>query len=228
MNNISQNKTLNLLGCAWEFVPVIFDTVYEATGIRDFNIYNNIPINNEVVMNYNKEFYNYRVFDQSDNLPGGSSLLFGVTGPKAKSQVFSYFNGLFPISFDNFLNIIHPTVYLASSIEINKGIFIEPRVIISSQTKIGNGVTIKRGVNIGHHNIIGDFCEFNPGVTTASNVTIGKGCIIGVGSVIKNNVNIGDNTFIGMGSMVNKDIPEGVIAYGSPCKVIKDNNLWKI
>ncbi|MDO9152672.1 MAG: hypothetical protein Q7U47_03005 [Paludibacter sp.] len=75
---------------------------------------------------------------------------------------------------------------------------------------------------------MGDFCEFNPGVITGGNVEIGKGCILGVGSVIKNEISIGKNTFIGMGSVVTQNIPEGVIAYGNPCKVLKNNELWKI
>lgn len=34
-------------------------------------------------------------------------------------------------------------------------------------------------------------------------------------------VTIGSNTVIGAGSLVTKDIPEGVIAAGNPCKVIR-------
>jgi acetyltransferase-like isoleucine patch superfamily enzyme len=33
---------------------------------------------------------------------------------------------------------------------------------------------------------------------------------------------------IGAGSIVTKDIPDGVIAYGNPCKVIRENQKWKI
>ena len=35
-------------------------------------------------------------------------------------------------------------------------------------------------------------------------------------------VTIGDNTVIGAGSVVTKDIPSNVIAYGSPCRVIRE------
>lgn len=34
-------------------------------------------------------------------------------------------------------------------------------------------------------------------------------------------VTIGSNTIIGAGSVVNKDVPDGVIAVGNPCKVIR-------
>lgn len=45
---------------------------------------------------------------------------------------------------------------------------------------------------------------------------IGSGCIILPG------VSIGDNTVIGAASVVTKDIPANVLAYGVPCKVIRE------
>ncbi len=36
-------------------------------------------------------------------------------------------------------------------------------------------------------------------------------------------ITIGDNVVIGAGSIVTKDIPSNVIAYGNPCRVIREN-----
>jgi maltose O-acetyltransferase len=36
-------------------------------------------------------------------------------------------------------------------------------------------------------------------------------------------VTIGDNVIIGAGSVVTKSIPDNVVAYGNPCKVIRKN-----
>jgi len=44
-----------------------------------------------------------------------------------------------------------------------------------------------------------------------------------MGTNILNQVKIGKNTIIGAGSVVTKDIPDNVVAYGSPCKIIRDN-----
>ena len=51
--------------------------------------------------------------------------------------------------------------------------------------------------------IIEDDCWIASNVTVCGGVTIGKGTVIGAGSV------------------VTKDIPSGVFAAGSPCKVIR-------
>ena len=36
-------------------------------------------------------------------------------------------------------------------------------------------------------------------------------------------IHIGSNTTVGAGSVVVKDVPDGVVAYGNPCKVIHKN-----
>lgn len=52
-------------------------------------------------------------------------------------------------------------------------------------------------------------------------VSIGKNVWIGSGAQILPGVAIGENTVIGAGSVVTNDIPENVVAFGSPCKVIR-------
>lgn len=53
-------------------------------------------------------------------------------------------------------------------------------------------------------------------------VHIGKNVWIGSGVSILPGVTIGDNSVIGAGSVVTKDIPENVVAYGVPCKVVRE------
>lgn len=53
------------------------------------------------------------------------------------------------------------------------------------------------------------------------NTTIGEGATIGAGAVINDQISIGKHSFIGAGAVVTKDIPDNVIAYGTPAKVIK-------
>lgn len=53
-------------------------------------------------------------------------------------------------------------------------------------------------------------------------IHIGKNCWLGAGVIVLPGVNIGDNSVIGASSIVTKDIPSNVVAYGSPCKVIRE------
>lgn len=59
------------------------------------------------------------------------------------------------------------------------------------------------------------------GLEIALPITIGDHVWIGANVVVLPGVTIGSNTVIGAGSVVNRDIPDGVIAAGMPCKVIR-------
>ncbi len=53
-------------------------------------------------------------------------------------------------------------------------------------------------------------------------VHIGRCVWIGANTVIVPGVTIGDNCVIGAGSVVTKDIPANVVAFGNPCKVVRE------
>lgn len=63
------------------------------------------------------------------------------------------------------------------------------------------------------------FCK-----TQTAPVTIGDNAWIGGGVIIMPGVTIGDNVVIGAGSVVTKDIPDNTIAYGNPCRAVRENN----
>lgn len=73
----------------------------------------------------------------------------------------------------------------------------------------------------------------NAGLEIALPITIGDNVWIGTNVSVLPGVTIGSNTVIGAGSVVNKDIPDGVVAAGNPCRVIRritdaDKNKYPI
>ena len=53
-------------------------------------------------------------------------------------------------------------------------------------------------------------------------IHIGKNCWLGTGVIVLPGVSIGDNSVIGAGSVVTKDIPSNVVAFGNPCRVVRE------
>jgi maltose O-acetyltransferase len=53
-------------------------------------------------------------------------------------------------------------------------------------------------------------------------IHIGADVWVGGGALILPGVHIGARSVIGAGSVVTRDIPEGVLAVGNPCRVIRD------
>ncbi len=93
-------------------------------------------------------------------------------------------------------------------IVIGCGTNVQDGVVIHADTgfpvKVGNSVTIG-------HNAIVHGC------------TIGHNSLIGMGAIILNGAQIGEDCIIGAGSLVTSGtvIPDGMMAFGSPAKVIR-------
>lgn len=110
------------------------------------------------------------------------------------------------------------------NIEIGNNFFANYNFVVLDCAKvtIGDNVFIAPNVGIycaGHPL---DITERNKGLEFAKPITIGNNVWIGAGVHICPGVTIGDNTTIGAGAVVTKDIPANVLAYGNPCRVIRN------
>lgn len=119
------------------------------------------------------------------------------------------------------VSVIHPTAYIAPSAKLGSGVTIAMGALISTGARIGNNVIINTGATIDHENEVEDHASIGPGCSTAGRVTIKKGAHLGIGSVVKEYVTIGENSIIGAGSVVLEDMPDNVVAVGTPAKVVK-------
>lgn len=88
-------------------------------------------------------------------------------------------------------------------------------IYIGSNVMIGPGVIIDTGTHPIRPDIRKKQAQYNLPVTIGDNVWIGAGAVILPG------ITIGENSVIGAGSLVTKDIPANVVAYGSPCRVVR-------
>lgn len=123
-----------------------------------------------------------------------------------------------------------------------KNVWIVPpmKLMVGKYITIGEGCYFNAGTTfIDDWKIeIGKECLFGPNVTLCTtghpispahrldgmysfSIKIGDRCWIGANSIIMPGVTIGNNSVIGAGSVVTKDIPENVVAFGSPCHVYR-------
>ena len=80
------------------------------------------------------------------------------------------------------------------------------------------GVTIEDEVQIGSHCSIYSISTIDD---KAGEVVLKENCKIGSHSTILPGVTIGINSIIGAHSLVNRDIPNDVIAFGVPAKIVR-------
>mgnify|MGYP005771869993 FL=1 len=131
--------------------------------------------------------------------------------------------------------VIVPPFYCdkGAQIYIGKGFYANTGLLIldEADVRIGDHVFIAPRVSIytAAHPIDADIRRTE--LEYAKSVSIGNDVWIGGNVVINPGVTIGSNAVIGSGSVVTKDIPDGVIAVGNPCKVLRkiteaDKDYW--
>lgn len=108
-------------------------------------------------------------------------------------------------------------------IELGENFFANYNFIVldGNYVKIGDNVWIAPNVGIYAAGHPFDMEERIGGLEYAFPVEIGDNVWIGGGVSIIGGVKIGKNSIIGAGSVVTKDIPEGVLAVGNPCRVVR-------
>ena len=212
---------LLILGKGDNIITMILDNLCSVGQFPKITIYNNLdlPIGNP----FNHSDFSIKISNHLEILDYSFYVL-GIYQPKNKIKIV---DTLCP-NMDRFVNVIHDGLDISKMSTLGRGLIINSKVSIAAHTTIGDFVTINRHVSIGHHTVIGDYCSINPGTNIAGNVTIGDGTTIGIGVNIIDGVKIGKNTIIGAGSVVTKDIPDNVVAYGSPCKIIRFNETQSV
>lgn len=114
---------------------------------------------------------------------------------------------------------IHPSSVISPFATVGEGTVIMQGTIIQSSARIGRHCIINTGASIDHECIVEDFAHISPKATLCGNVSVGEGAWIGAAAVVVPGVKIGRWSVVGAGSVVVSDIPDGVIAYGNPCRV---------
>jgi len=207
---------LLILGKGDNIITMILDNLYSKdTRTPDIHIYNNLGL--PTLNPFNHDGFNIEVFDNI-NMDDYDKITLGVYQTSHKKKIMEVLNP----DPEKMINIIHNGLEISHMSKLGRGLLINSKVSIAAHTRIGDFVSINRHVSIGHHTTIGEYCSINPGVNIAGNVTIGEGTTIGMGSNVLNGIKIGKNSVIGAGSVVTKDIPDNVVAYGNPCKIIRN------
>jgi len=121
-----------------------------------------------------------------------------------------------------FVNAIHPSVIIGNNVKLGIGIVAMAGCIFNPKSTIGDFTFFATGAQIEHDCQIGDFSSISAGSITGGHVKLGKFSAITLGVTVVDRLEIGENTVIGSGSLVTKSLPNNVLAYGSPAKIIRN------
>ncbi|MDY6207029.1 MAG: acetyltransferase [Prevotella sp.] len=149
--------------------------------------------------------------DVEENEP----VIISIGNNSVRKKIATQYNHL------EFGKAVHPSAIISPSVAIGEGTVVMQGAILQADSQIGKHCIINTGASVDHECIIEDYTHISPHATVCGNSHIGEGTWIGAGATVIQSVNIGKWSVIGAGSVVIEDIPDGVIAVGNPCRIIK-------
>lgn len=152
-----------------------------------------------------------------------NAFLLGIGNISIRNRVVRETLQYFPDAV--FPTLIHPTAHVSSRAKIGDGSNIFARSYIGPQVNIGRHCLINTATCIEHNSTFGDHVVLAPGAMVGGEVAVGSFSMIGIGAVVSNKIKIGKESVIGGNSFANKDIPDNVVAYGSPARIIRKSEL---
>ena len=121
-----------------------------------------------------------------------------------------------------FANAIHPSVIIGNNVKLGIGVVAMAGVIFNPKSTIGDFTFFATRSQIEHDCVIENFASISAGSVTGGYVKLGKFSAITLGVTVIDRIEIGENTVVGSGSLVVKSLPDNVLAYGNPVKIIRE------
>lgn len=120
-----------------------------------------------------------------------------------------------------FVTAIHPRAVIAANAQIGAGSVVAAGAIVNPLAQIGEHVILNTGASVDHECTIQRGVHLGPGARLAGQVHVGRAAWIGIGAMVREKVQIGQGALIGAGAVVVRNIPEYVVAYGCPARVVR-------
>lgn len=149
--------------------------------------------------------------------PDITGYILGVGNMTARYRLYTRFDAILPA-----VNVIHPAAIISKHAKIGKGNLIEGYTKIANGATVGNHCILNSFSAVNHDQIIGNNVLIAGNVSMAGK-RIGDHTIIADGASVGFKKSVGGHCIIGDGAVVTKDIPDHVIAYGNPARVIRRN-----
>lgn len=119
--------------------------------------------------------------------------------------------------------LTHPSAVCARDARVGIGSQLLAGSVVGARAMLGRCVIVNTNASVDHESMLGDGVHIAPGATLCGRVSIGQHTLVGPRAVVLPRVRIGEDSVIGAGAVVTRDVPDGVVAWGVPARIIREN-----
>lgn len=120
-----------------------------------------------------------------------------------------------------FAAVVHGAAHVAADVAIGEGSVVFAGAVVNAGSRVGRFCIVNTRASLDHDGVLDDFASIAPGVTVGGNCSIGEHSAIGIGAVLSHGVRVGTHSVVGAASLVLADVPDRVVAYGTPARVVR-------
>lgn len=169
-----------------------------------------------------RPFFGSQVLGGRDRLPslreqGVSRLLFGFGDGTARLELTPF---VLRLGF-TLATAIHPSAVVAADVSVGAGGVVAAGAVVGPGTRVGENVIVNTLAGVDHDCVLGDGAHVCPGARLGGWAEAGECAWVGIGATVRDRVKIGRRAVIGAGAVVLHDVPDAVVAYGVPARVIR-------
>ncbi|WP_165489173.1 NeuD/PglB/VioB family sugar acetyltransferase [Propioniciclava tarda] len=117
-----------------------------------------------------------------------------------------------------FINLIHPTVILATNARLGTGISLSPFSVVSDNAAIDDHVHVNLHTAIGHDAVVGRASVLSSFCDVTGNVRLGERVLLGSHASIAPGLKVGDDALVGIGAVVVSGVKSGKRVFGNPAR----------
>lgn len=120
--------------------------------------------------------------------------------------------------------VVDPLASVAADVQLGPGCYVGAAAVVEPGSRIGAQAIVNTGAIVCHDSEVGDGAHVCPRACLGGHARVGRAAWIGIGSVLRDRARVGARALVGAGSLVLTEVPDGMVAWGQPARVIRESD----